>query len=211
MDNYFENPFKLVSISDQVTNPNIVAGAYSYYAGYYHGHSFDDCAHFLSFERRNVDKLYIGKFCAIGSGAVFIMGGNQGHNNGWATAFPFTMFDDFKGVNNAPKAFKRSGDTIIGNDVWIGEEALIMPGVVVGDGAIIGARAVVTRDVEPYSVVVGNPARHIHYRFNDEQIANLMEMQWWDWPVDVIKQELPLICSKDIAALYQKWMSRNSY
>ena len=136
------------------------------------------------------------------------MGGNQGHNSGWATAFPFTMFDDFKDAENVPKAFKRLGDTIIGNDVWIGEEALIMPGIVVGDGAIIGARTVVTRDVESYSVVVGNPARHVHYRFADEHIAQLMEMQWWNWPLDVIKQELVLICSKDISALYQRWLQR---
>lgn len=205
MSNYFETPYKLVSLSKQVTNPNIIVGDFSYYAGYYHGHSFDDCAHYLMPDRQDVDKLYIGKFCAIGTGVVFMMGGNQGHHSEWISAFPFAMHDDCKHFKNLPRLYAGAGDTIIGNDVWIGEEAVIMPGIIIGDGAIIGSRAVVTRDVEPYSVVVGNPARHVHYRFSEENIAMLMEMQWWDWPVERIEQEITTICSKNIAELYRKW------
>src|SRR3546814_1177912 len=95
-------------------------------------------------------------------------------------------------------AFAPAGDTVIGNDVWIGTEAIVMPGVKIGHGAVIGTRALVTRDVEPYTIVGGNPGKPIHKRFDDEQIAMLLEMAWWDWPEDRLQAAMPLLCSGDI-------------
>lgn len=205
MKSIFKSPFKLITIKDQVKNQNIIVGDYSYYAGYYHGHSFDDCAHYLLPDRSDVDKLYIGKFCSIGSGAIFMMGGNQGHKKDWVSTFPFYMLEDYAEFAQASVSYNPAGDTVIGNDVWIGEEAMIMPGIVVGDGAVIGARAVVTRDVEPYAIVAGNPARIIRKRFNEHNIELLLAMQWWEWPSSVIKEKLHLICSNEPEALYQSW------
>ena len=101
--------------------------------------------------------------------------------------------------------FLRKGDTRIGNDVWIGSEAMIMPGITIGDGAVIATRAVVTRDVAPYSIVGGNPARPIRPRFDEEQVAMLQAMQWWDWPLPRLQAAMPLLCSNDITALYHHW------
>lgn len=204
--NAFESPFKGQFLSEQVTNPNIIVGRYSYYSGYYHGHSFDDCARYLLPDRSDVDRLVIGSFCSIGSGACFMMAGNQGHRNDWASTFPFFyMRDQETAFDDALDGFRTSGDTVIGHDVWIGAEAMIMPGVKVGDGAMIGSRAVVTKDVEPYTIVAGNPAKPIRKRFGDADIEMLLEMQWWHWSLDAIKTTLPLLCSGNIAALYAHW------
>ncbi|GAB2646902.1 type B chloramphenicol O-acetyltransferase [Vibrio panuliri] len=207
MTNYFDSPFAGKPIQDQITNPNIIVGKHSYYSGYYHQHSFDDCARYLMPDRDDVDKLIIGSYCSIGSGAAFIMAGNQGHRHDWATTFPFFYQDNplFAGANDA---FERAGDTIIGNDVWIGSEAMIMPGVKIGDGAVIASRALVTKDVEPYSIVASNPAKHIRYRFEQAEITMLLAMQWWNWPDELIKQAMPLLCSKDIQGLHQLWLNQ---
>ena len=177
--NLFESPFKGVPLDQQIRNPNIRAGRYSYYSGYYHGHSFDDCARYLSPERDDVDKLIIGSFCSIGSGASFIMAGNQGHRMDWIATFPFFYMPEEAGFQGAVDGFVRAGDTVVGNDVWIGTEAMIMPGVRIGDGAVIAARAVVTADVEPYAVVAGMPARQLRRRFSQERIAMLLETGRW--------------------------------
>lgn len=206
MANFFESPFKGRLLSEQVTNPNIVVGRYSYYSGYYHGHSFDDCARYLSPEP-GADRLIVGSFCSIGSGAAFVMAGNQGHRHDWVSTFPFHYLEEEPAFAEAPDAYLPAGDTVIGNDVWIGSEAMFMPGVTVGHGAVIGSRALVTRDVEPYTVVGGNPARPIRKRFPDDQIALLLEMAWWDWPVERIRQALPLLCSGDVAGLHRFWRS----
>src|SRR5690606_37175166 len=145
MQNYFESPFKGITLDKQVTNPNILVGRYSYYSGYYHGHSFDDCARYL-LPDDGVDKLVIGSFCSIGSGASFIMAGNQGHRHDWISTFPFYWMPEQPAFAGAQNAYEPAGDTVIGNDVWIGAEAVFMPGVTVGDGAVIATRAVVTRD-----------------------------------------------------------------
>lgn len=204
MTNYFESPFIGKTLKEQVTNPNIIVGEHSYYSGYYHNHGFDDCARYLLPDRDDVDKLIIGSYCSIGSGAVFMMAGNQGHQNQWASTFPFFYQDndDFRDANDG---FERSGDTVIGNDVWIGTEAMIMSGVKVGDGAIIASRAVVTKDVEAYSIVGSNPAKHIRYRFNEHQRAQLTEMKWWEWSELHIKGAMKLLCSSDIEGLYEHW------
>ncbi len=205
MENFFESPFKGKLLSEQITNPNIKVGRYSYYSGYYHGHSFDDCARYLFPDRTDVDQLIIGSFCSIGSGAAFIMAGNQGHCYDWVSSFPFFFMPEVAAFEGSKNAFQPAGDTVIGHDVWIGSEAMIMPGIKVGHGAVIGSRALVTKDVDPYTIVGGNPAKPIRKRFSDEQIERLLEMNWWDWPLDQLKAAMPLICSADITGLYAFW------
>lgn len=200
-ENFFASPFKGKLLSEQVTNPNIVAGRYSYYSGYYHGHSFDDCALYLMPDRTDVDRLIIGSFCSIGTGAAFVMAGNQGHRHDWISSFPFFYMSEKPEFTGAVDAFQKAGDTVIGSDVWIGAEAMIMPGVHIGHGAVIGSRALVTRNVEPYTIVGGNPAKPIRKRFSDEQIALLLEMAWWDWSLEDLTPAMPLLCSGDIDGL----------
>lgn len=202
MENFFESPFKGKIIKDHIKNPNIIAGKYSYYSGYYHGHSFDDCARYLMPDQNDIDKLIIGSFCSIGSGANFIMAGNQGHRHDWISTFPFFYMSEVEHFKNAIDGFARSGDTVIGNDVWIGTEAMIMPGITIGDGAVIGSRALVTRNVEPYDIVGGNPAKRIKRRFSEDHIDKLTEMQWWNWDEALLRNAMPLLCNSNIDALY---------
>lgn len=182
-----------------VDSPLIEVGDYSYY---------DDSRGPEHFVARCVryhfdflgDRLIIGKFVAIAQAAQFIMNGAN-HPMGGFSTFPFQMF----GFPGAPD-LKASGpghrgDTVIGNDVWIGREAVIMPGITVGDGAIIGTRAQVARDVPPYAVVVGNPGRVVKLRFPPETIAGLLAIRWWDWAPDKIARNLALIAGADIDAL----------
>ncbi len=204
MNNYFESPFAGKPIKQQVTNPNIIVGDHSYYSGYYHKHSFEECVRYLNPERDDVDKLVIGRYCSIGSGAVFMMAGNQGHQHSWISTYPF-FYHNSDAFEGAIDGFERSGDTVIGNDVWIGTEAMIMSGVTIGDGAIIASRAVVTKDVAPYSIVGSNPAKLIRYRFGEDEITKLLAMQWWHWKDEHIKNAMKLLCSSDIEGLYQYW------
>lgn len=208
--NYFESPFLGKPLTEQVTNPNILVGRYSYYSGYYHGHSFDDCARYLMPDRSDVDRLVIGSFCSIGSGASFMMAGNQGHRNDWLSTFPFFFVPEEAAFADAISAYQPAGDTVIGHDVWIGSEAMIMPGIQIGHGAVIGSRALVTRDVEPYTIVGGNPARPIRKRFCDETIAMLLEMSWWDWEIERIRDAMPLLCSGDVTALHRHWRNHQA-
>lgn len=205
MTNYFESPFKGITLDQQVTHPNIQVGRFSYYSGYYHGHSFDDCARFL-LPDEGADRLIIGSFVSIGSGAAFIMAGNQGHRHDWISTFPFFWMPEVPEFGGALNGYLPAGDTVIGNDVWIGSEAIVMPGVTISDGAVIGTRAVVTRDVAPYTIVGGNPAAVIRTRFSDENIAQLLEMRWWDWADDLLQGAMPMLCSADIAGLYEYYL-----
>ena len=199
MDNYFANEFSSELLCETVTRPNISVGRFSYYSGYHHGHSFEHCVRYLDKKRKDVDKLIIGKYCSIGSGAVFMMAGNQGHRSDWVSTFPFyyqaNIFKDSK------NPYIKSGDTIVGNDVWIGSEAMIMAGITIGSGAIIAARAVVTKDVEPYAVVGGNPSSFIKYRFADEKIMKLLHLKWWDWSEEKVKENMKWLCSEEISEL----------
>ncbi|EJG1318778.1 CatB-related O-acetyltransferase, partial [Vibrio parahaemolyticus] len=182
---------------------------YSYYSGFYHQKSFEEQAvryllgdpvtlqEWQSREPDSIDKLIIGKFCSIASGATFMMAGNQGHRIDWISAFPFSPEEFGERVQDG---FERAGDTVVGNDVWIGSEAMIMPGVNIGDGAVIGARAVVTKDVQPYSVVVGNN-QVVRQRFSDKEIETLLNIQWWNWPIEHIKQAMKVMCSSQVGAL----------
>ncbi|NWC64542.1 Vat family streptogramin A O-acetyltransferase [Cedecea sp. P7760] len=186
-------------IKNTVTNPNIIVGDFTYY---------DDPEGAENFERNVLyhfpfigDKLVIGKFCAIAKGVQFIMNGANHKLSGFST-FPFYIFG-----NGWEKAMPQSGDlpykgdTVIGNDVWVGYEALIMPGVKIGNGAIISSRSVVTTDVSAYTVVGGNPAKVIKKRFSDEIVSELEKLAWWDWPVELITKYLTAIMSNDLEAL----------
>ncbi len=201
----FEDYRASIFIKDHVKCRHIIAGDHSYYAGFYHGHSFEECVLYLD-EKDNgidpdeIDRLVIGKFCSIASGAKFMMAGNQGHNYQWIASYPLDEFDEFKTADR-PAAYQRKRDTVIGNDVWIGFEALIMPGVHIADGAVIASRAVVTKNVGPYEIWGGNPARFIKKRFPEEQIQKLLKIKWWDWDIEKIKRNLPLLQSNDIDAL----------
>lgn len=206
MENYFESPFRGITLDRQVKSPNLVVGKYSYYSGYYHGHSFEDCARYL-LPDEGADRLVIGSFCSIGSGAAFIMAGNQGHRNEWISTFPFFFMPEVPEFETAENGYLPAGDTVIGNDVWIGSEAIIMPGIKIGDGAVIGTRALVTKNVEPYAIVGGNPARTIRKRFDDDDIARLLEMKWWEWPAERLKAAMPLMTSSNVAELYRFWQS----
>lgn len=189
----------MVFLKNIIHNPNIIVGDYTYY---------DDAIDGLNFEKNVLyhypfigDKLIIGKFCAIASGIQFIMNGANHRMNGIST-FPFNIFGgDWTKVTPAIGDLPIKGDTIVGNDVWIGYQSIIMPGVKIGDGAIVAAHSVVTKDVPSYSIVGGNPAQIIRNRFDEETISRLLKINWWNWNVEKITEALPLIVSNDIDGL----------
>lgn len=186
-------------IRNTVRNPNIVIGDYTYY---------DDPEDSEDFERNVLyhfpfigDKLIIGKFCALARGTKFIMNGANHKLSGIST-YPFQIFGNgWERVMPQPGELPYKGDTIVGNDVWIGYDALIMPGVRIGDGAIVSSRSVVVSDVAPYTVVGGNPAKPIKERFPAEVVARLLAVAWWDWPIDRISANLEAIVGCDVGAL----------
>lgn len=187
-----------------VQAPNISIGDYTYY---------DDRDNPTGFEQNNIlfnypefgDRLIIGKFCQIASGAKFIMG-PANHRISSVTTYPFSVFGGRWSEQTPPHLSQLpfKGDIVVGNDVWIGRESVIMPGVKIGDGSIIGAYAVVTRDVPPYCVVGGNPARFIKKRFHDELIQILLELKWWDFPEEKLVEFLPLLCGPDLENVQQR-------
>jgi virginiamycin A acetyltransferase len=188
---------RLVYLKNVVKNPNIIVGDYTYYDDFEHPENFErNVLYHFDFEG---DKLIIGKFCSIASDVKFIMNGAN-HRTDWLTTYPFPIFAGGWEVA-MPETWPNKGDTVIGNDVWIGYDALTLPGIHIGDGAIIAARAVVTRDVAPYAVVGGNPATEISKRFQEQAIAELLAIRWWDWPIEKITRNLKAICSSDLNAL----------
>ena len=178
---------KLCFLKNLVKNPNIIVGDYTYYD------DFEDVQNFESNVKYHFDfigdKLIIGKFCMIASGATFIMNGGN-HLTDALSAYPFAIFGHGWEQAMDGKEYPVKGDTVIGNDVWIGHDATIMPGVSVGDGAIIAANATVTKDVDLYTIVGGNPATVIRKRFSDETIEQLLELKWWDWQPEKITRHL---------------------
>jgi virginiamycin A acetyltransferase len=187
-------PFPLVYIKPTIKNKNVIVGDFSYFSDT----DFEkNITHFFGFFD---EKLIIGKFCQIAKGVEFIMNGANHKMNAFS-AFPFYIFPDWETKMPPANEFSPRGDTIIGNDVWIGEDATILPGVKIGDGAIIGAKSVVGRDVEPYTIVVGNPARPIRKRFDDETISLLLQIKWWDWSIEKIKENTEILSNVDLEKL----------
>lgn len=183
---------KLCFLKNYIKNPNIEVGDYTYY---------DDFEAVSNFEK-NVkyhfdfigDKLIIGKFCMIASGATFIMNGGN-HLTNATSAYPFAIFGGAWQHAMGGKTYPTKGDTVIGNDVWIGHDATIMPGLTIGDGAIIATKAVVTKDVAPYTIAGGNPAKLIKKRFSDDIISKLLELKWWDWEIEKITKHVDKLTS----------------
>jgi virginiamycin A acetyltransferase len=186
-------------IKNVITASNIIVGDYSYY---------DDPIAPEQFERNVLyndgnDRLIIGRFCAIATGVKFIMNGANHKLDGIST-YPFPIFGEgWESEMHQLLDLPSRGDTVVGNDVWIGYESVIMPGVTIGDGAIIAAKSVVVKDVPAYAIVGGNPAQVIRQRFSEAEIVKLLEISWWNWDVGVITQYLPLIMSNQIDALYE--------
>jgi virginiamycin A acetyltransferase len=146
------------------------------------------------------DRLIIGRYCALAAGTRFIMNGGNHRTVGIST-FPFTIFPEWRGLWEGELDFPSRGDTVVGNDVWIGYDTLIMPGVRIGDGAVVASRSVVTSEVPPYAIVGGNPARLIRQRWDDATIERLLAIRWWDWPVERVTEAIPLISQADVDAL----------
>ena len=179
-----------------ISNPNISVGEFTMYNDFVNDP--------MQFERNNVlyqypvnhDKLIIGKFCSIACGAKFIFN-SANHNLSSVSTYPFPIFFEEWGLNikDVTAAWDNKGNIIIGNDVWIGYEAVIMAGVTIGDGAIIGTRAVVTKDVPPYTIVGGVPAKPIRKRFDNETLEELLKIRWWDWPEEKIARNITAIQS----------------
>jgi virginiamycin A acetyltransferase len=186
-----------------VDQPDIEIGEYTYYddPGGPEGFVERCVQHHYSFIG---DRLIIGRFCAIAAGTIFIMNGANHAMTGFST-YPFNIFGAGweQGFDWATIQAGFKGDTVVGNDVWIGQEATIMPGVRIGDGAIVAAKSVVVTDVPPYAIVGGNPARVIRLRFTDDVVADLLAIRWWDWDADKITRNLDAIRGANLAALKQ--------
>lgn len=212
--NQYDHWSEVKYLKDIVTNPFIEVGEYSYYSGYYDNPNFEDgCVRYLWGDEKSrnlfnpiesynwqLDKLIIGKYVCIASGVIILMGGNHNHHYDWITAYPF--------AEHIGESYKPKGDTVIGNDVWIGMQAMIMPGVKIGDGAVIAARSVVTKDVEAYTIVGGNPAKEIKKRFSNIEIEQLKEMQWYNWDREEIESIKPILSSTRVDKLYDYYKSR---
>ncbi|QOX65809.1 CatB-related O-acetyltransferase [Anoxybacterium hadale] len=197
------NDFETVYLKSVISNPNIVVGDYTIY----HDFVLDP----VLFEKNNVlyqypvnnDKLLIGKFCSIACGAKFLFS-SANHTLKSLSTYPFPIFFEEWNLDkkNITSAWDNKGDIVIGNDVWIGYEAVILSGVRIGDGAIVGSRAVVTKDIPPYTIVGGVPAKTIKKRFDDDVIMKLLQLQWWDWPFDKVQQHLQQIMNGEADQLW---------
>lgn len=180
---------KEIYVKPSIKTPNIIVGDFTYIAD----SEFE--SHVTHFYEWNGDKLIIGKFCQIASGVEFVMNGAN-HQMNTVSTFPFYTLEGWNMEAPTMSDMPLKGDTIIGNDVWIGQNAVVLPGVKIGDGVIIGANAVVGSNVAPYTIVVGNPAKEIRKRFDDELIGLMLKFKWWDKPIDEIDKLIPILtCS----------------
>ena len=198
----FPNPKipSLCFIKNVVKNPRIIIGDYTYYDDVDGADQFEKhVTHFYDFIG---DRLIIGKFCAIAKGVEFVMNGAN-HRMDGVTTYPFYVIGGDWGSAIAPvkDELPLKGDTVVGNDVWIGQHVTIMPGVHIGDGAIIGANSVVASDIPPYAVAVGNPCRVVRMRFDDEFIAFLLQLKWWDWDIEEIEANFKALTSGDLSLI----------
>ena len=197
----FPNEYKTSCfLKNVITSPNIHVGDYTYY---------DDLEHPTEFQQRNVlfnypefgDQLIIGKFCAIAAGTKFIMG-PANHRISSVTTYPFNLMGHgWEKVTPTLEQLPFKGDTVVGNDVWIGQNVTVLPGVQIGDGAIVAANSVVSRDIPPYVIAGGNPCRVIRPRFDPDLTAYLLDLKWWDWPPEKIFRNLEKLCSGDLTQI----------
>lgn len=197
-----ESDKQTVYLKSVVTNPNIIIGDYTMYNDFYNDPREFEKNNVLYHYPINNDRLVIGKYCSIACGARFIFN-SANHSQKSLSTYPFPIFYDewSLSIQDITRAWDNKGDIVVGNDVWIGYEAVIMSGVTIGDGAIIGARAVVTKDVPPYTVVGGMPAKQIKKRFSDGTIAKLLDIQWWNWNECKIQEKLQDIMNGNIEGL----------
>lgn len=188
------NDYQTIYLNTIINNPNIIVGDYTIYNDFVNDPTQFEKNNVLYHYPINQDRLIIGKFCSIACGAKFLFN-SANHTLKSLSNYTFPLFFEEWGLDkkNVASAWDNKGDIIIDNDVWIGYEAVIMAGVHIGDGAVIAARAVVTKDVPPYTIVGGAPARKIRMRFEEETIARLQQIQWWNWSVEKIRQSLPYI------------------
>ena len=200
MSNNFPDPMtvhpiagydKEIYVKPTIKNPQIVVGDFTYIAD----SEFE--SHVTHLYPWNNDKLIIGKFCQIAAGVEFVMNGANHQMNAVST-FSFYTLQSWDMKAPAKEDLPLKGDTVIGNDVWIGQNAVILPGVHIGDGAIIGTSAIVGSDVEPYTIVAGNPAKPVRKRFDDELIGMLLKWRWWDKPVEEINKLIPILTNSDL-------------
>ncbi len=189
---------RLCFLKNVIKNPNIIVGDYTYYDDFETVENFEKNVKYL-FDFIG-DKLIIGKFCMIASDVTFIMNGAN-HLSNAVSSYPFAIFGGDWSNAMEGKSYPSKGNTEIGNDVWIGYGATIMPGVKIGDGAIIATKSVVTSDVEPYAIVGGNPAKEIRKRFSEEKIQKLLELSWWNWPLEKITAQVGDLTGIDVEIL----------
>jgi len=195
----YTNVKRMAFLKNTVNHPCIEAGDYSYYDDPQGGDRFMENVLYL--HEWSSEKLIIGKFCAFATGTSFIMDGGNHAINGLST-FPFPIFRRGWDKEGVPP-FPSKGDTVIGNDVWTGYGVTIMPGVTIGDGAVIASKSVVTKDVAPYTIVGGNPAKLIRKRFDEATVEALLEICWWDWPIEKITRNIPIIMGGDLKKLQE--------
>lgn len=191
-----------VYLKNVIDNPNIQIGDYTIYNDFVHDPREFLKNNVLYHYPINKDRLIIGKFCSIACGAKFLFN-SANHKMASLSTYTFPLFFEEWGLEkeNVAQAWDQKGDIIIGNDVWIGYEAVILSGVTIGDGAVIGCRAVVTKDVPPYTIVGGVPAKPIRKRFDEETIKELQKIKWWDWPEEKIAGKIPAIQAGDLKEL----------
>ena len=204
-----ENIKTVCYISNLPKRPNVEIGEYTYYSDNNKSPEkfYDNIEHHYEFLG---DKLIIGKFCAIAAGVKFIMNGAN-HRMDGITTYPFNIFGcGWEKVTPTIEQLPFKGDTVIGNDVWIGQNVTIMPGVIIGDGAIIAANSTVVKSVEPYSIYGGNPAKFIKKRFSDEKIEFLLKLEWWNWSEEEIFDNLEILTSEaGLEELMNKYSKRD--
>lgn len=188
-------------VKPTLKNPNIIVGEFTYFGD-------------QDFERRvthhygfNGDRLIIGKFCQIAAGVNFVMNGANHQMNAVST-YPFYIFGSWDQTSPTASDLPLRGDTVVGNDVWIGQNVTILPGVQIGDGAIIGLNSTVARNVPPYTIVAGNPAREIRKRFDEELIDLMLELKWWDKSVEEINALIPLLTCSDLEKVKKELIER---
>lgn len=196
------NDFQTVYLKGVITNPNIIVGDYTMYNDFVSDPTQFEKNNVLYHYPINEDRLIIGKFCSIACGVKFLFT-SANHTLKSLSTYPFPLFFEEWNLDKkqVKSAWDNKGNIVIGNDVWIGYEAVILSGVHIGDGAIIGTRAVVAKDIPPYTVVGGIPAKEIKKRFDEETINKLQQIQWWNWSYDKIQQFLPHIMNGEVDKL----------